>query len=220
MDYSRQHGVFNPDDFKFPVHIIGCGATGSWVAMLLAKMGIQDIHLHDFDRVEEHNLPNQLFNTEHIDRPKIFATAQMIYNCSKDTAVSLHEDRVTGETPLQGIVFVLTDTMSSREDIFKKALKNNIHVPLVIETRMGGEGGRIYAVNPCDKNQVNQYQQTLYSDEDSVVSACGVSQSLAPTAAMIAGLAVWQLIKFHNDQDIDNEIIIDAQYNTYLSKKF
>ena len=47
--------------FNTPIHIIGCGATGSWVALMLAKMGISNITCWDFDKVEEHNLPNQFF---------------------------------------------------------------------------------------------------------------------------------------------------------------
>lgn len=219
MDYSRQQEIFMPDTFKQPVHVVGCGATGSWVAMMLAKLGIKDIHLHDFDIVEEHNLPNQLFSLKDISYLKTTGCKQNIIN-STGINPEVHEERVTGDTPLAGIVFLLTDTMSSRAEIFKKALKYNVGVPLMIETRMGLEGGRIYAINPCDPVQIKKYEQTLYTDEEAVVSACGVSQSLAPTAASIAGYAVWQLIKWHNKVDMDNEIIFDMKYNQLLTQRY
>lgn len=217
MDYSRQFGVFQPEDFTFPVHIIGTGATGSWVAVMLAKMGVRDIHLHDFDTVEEHNVPNQLFRVSDVGESKVVACANMVKMTSGINA-KRYNAPVTGDDSLSGIVFVLTDSMSSRSEIYKKALRNNIHVPLVIETRMGGEGGRVYAINPCDRKQSAGYQKTLYSDDEAVVSECGVSQSMAPTAAFIASLAVWQLIKFHNGKDIDQEIIVDISNNTYLTR--
>jgi len=43
------------------VDIIGAGATGSHVVMLLAILGFTNIHVWDFDRVEAHNLANQSF---------------------------------------------------------------------------------------------------------------------------------------------------------------
>lgn len=219
MDFSRQREIFEPESFKLPVHVIGCGATGSWVAVMLAKLGVKDLHLHDFDIIEEHNLPNQLFKQIDIGRSKVSASHDMCSGLS-DTKATLHNTEVTGDTQLSGIVFILTDTMFSRADIYKKALKNNVAVPLVIETRMGTEGGRVYAFNPCKRGETVEYAKTLYTDDEAVVSACGIRQTLAPTAALIASLAVWQLIKFHNDVEIDNEIIIDAKYNTYLTRKF
>lgn len=219
MDFSRQKEIFEPDKFNLPVHVIGCGATGSWVAVMLAKLGVKDLHLHDFDIVEEHNLPNQLFSTRQLRLPKTQACGSQAYWLS-GTIAKEHNEPVTGDTPLSGVVFVLTDTMSSREDIYKRALKNNVSVPLVIETRMCTEGGRVYAFNPSKREHTVKYGQTLYTDEESTVSVCGIAQTLAPTAALLASLAVWQMIKFHNDFEIDNEILVDARYNTYLTRRF
>lgn len=219
MDYSRQMEIFVPDTFKHDVHVIGCGATGSWVAMMLAKMGIRNLHIHDFDTVEEHNLPNQLFEMIDVGRSKVSAAYSRVSSAT-DIKPKIYDERVTGETELSGIVFLLTDTMTSRAEIFKKAIRNNLSVPLLIETRMGLEGGRVYALNPCDKKQVELYLSTMYTDDEAVVSACGISQSLAPTAAIMAGLAVWQLLKFHANEQIDNEILIDAKHNTYLTRRF
>lgn len=219
MDYSRQKEVFDPTQFKLPVHVVGCGATGSWVAMLLAKLGVADIHLWDFDIVEEHNIPNQLFMLNDVGCPKASSTSR---NCEAATGTLpfCTMEAVTGDTPLTGVVFILTDTMKSRSDIYKKALKNNPHIPLVIETRMGTESGRVYAFNPCDKKQTNAYAATLYTDEDSVESACGISQSLAPTAAMTASIAVWQFLKWAADEAVTNEVIYDVKNDTYLSRNF
>ena len=60
-DFSRQINVLDPSEFKTPIHIIGAGATGSWVAFSLAKMGITNINVYDFDEGGMHNLPNQMF---------------------------------------------------------------------------------------------------------------------------------------------------------------
>ena len=52
MEYSRQVNIFKPDEFNTPVHVIGVGATGSWLAPSLAKLGVKNIHVWDDDIVE------------------------------------------------------------------------------------------------------------------------------------------------------------------------
>jgi len=220
MDYSRQLKEFNPEDFKLPVHVIGCGATGSWVAMILAKLGVKDIHIWDFDIVEEHNIPNQLFAMSDIGKLKTDACMENMLRCSALEKVTVHYERADKDSMLSGIVFLLTDTMKSRDEIFRKCLKNNLAVPLFIETRTCLEGGRVYALNPSNKSQCTEYAKTLYTDEESAVSECGTSQSMAPTSALISSLAVWQMVKWHKDVEIDNEVLIDAKYNTFLARKF
>lgn len=219
MDYSRQKDVFDNSKFDMPVHVIGCGATGSWVAMQLAKLGIKDLHFHDFDTIEEHNIPNQLFMRNDIGSKKADMAVSNAEMFGGVTATE-HNEAVTGDTMLSGVVFILTDTMSSRADIYKNALKNNLNVALVIETRMGTDSGRIYAFDPKDRKQYREYEDTLYTDEQAAVSMCGIAQSLAPTAALVASMAVWQLIKFAAGEKVTNEFIFDARHDTYLTREF
>lgn len=220
MDYSRQETVFKPHEFKEPVHIVGCGATGSWVAVMLAKLGVGEIHLWDFDTVEEHNIPNQLYLMDAIGKGKSMALATELVGMNSQCDVHVHNEKVTGDTKLSGVVFMLTDTMRSRSEVFKRACENNLSVKLVIETRMGMNMGIIYAVNPCDREETKEYKQTLYTDDASETSECGVSQSLAATAAIVAGKAVWKLIKWHNHKPFNNEVMIDLENCNEYTRKF
>jgi len=241
MDFSRQSEIFDPTKFgKTPVHIIGAGATGSWVAMLLGKMGVQNITVYDFDVIEEHNIANQAYRDSFvkttgslpdgspllgaetdIGRLKVDALSDIILDFSSTTITPV-EQKVGLDSGhrFAGIVFVLTDTMSSRKAIFDYHLKMNAAVQLVIETRMGLEHGRIYAINPCNIKHVRAYDKTLYTDEETPVSACGVSQSIVATAVSIASHAVWKLIKFHNNMDMAQELIVDLQNNNILTRNF
>ena len=65
MDYIRQIEVFNQDEFETPVHIIG-QVLQKWLVLMLAKMGIKDITVWDFDVIESHNIPNQAFAPKQI----------------------------------------------------------------------------------------------------------------------------------------------------------
>jgi hypothetical protein len=213
MDYTRQLEVFKPWEFTTPVHIIGAGATGSWVALFLAKLGIENITVYDFDVVEKHNLPNQLFSPRDIGELKVTALRRLI---KQMTGISIKAKpvKVDGTCRLSGIVFMLTDTMASRKEIFEQAIKMKPSVKLLIETRMGLRGGRVYSVIPQNVEQTNEYEKTLYSDDEASVSACGASQSIVATATLTASHAVWQLLNYNNHGTINsyNEMIFSSEY--------
>ncbi len=207
IDATRHRPVFSPEAFgDRAVHVIGCGATGSRIAMGLAKLGIQNLILHDFDVVEGHNLANQLFGLADVGKPKVAALADIIAR-DTGTVVSYHADAVTGDETLGSIVFLLTDTMSSRKAIWDGCLKYKPYTDLMIETRMGVDSGRIYAVNPCDAGQIAKWEATLCGDDVAEVSACGTSITIGATADVVAGLAIWRLLSFfqyHNSGNIDH----------------
>lgn len=207
-DYSRQVNILNPEEFNTKINIIGCGAVGSWVAFSLAKMGLNNLHIYDFDEVGMHNLPNQMFGVRDIGRNKALSIRNIIKLFTGFTA-SAKNEKVDGTTPMQGIVFMLTDTMSSRKDIYNRAIKNNPSVDLLIETRMDLRGGRIYVIDPKDKEQTKMYEQTFYSDDEAEVSACGVSQTVLPSALAITSHAIWKLLNYINGEIVYNETILD-----------
>lgn len=207
-DYSRQVNILNPEEFNTKINIIGAGATGSWVAFSLAKMGLSNLHIYDFDEVGMHNLPNQMFGVRDIDRNKALSIRNIIKLFTGFT-VNARNEKVDGSVPLQGIVFMLTDTMKSRKDIYNRAIKNNPSIDLLIETRMDLRGGRIYVVDPKDREQTKMYEQTFYSDDEAEVSACGVSQTVLPSALAITSHAIWKLLNYINGETVYNETILD-----------
>ena len=78
MDLSRHISVFSPDNVKYPIHIIGVGATGSFVAMELARMGCPVLNIYDFDDVEIHNIPNQYYDNGDLGKLKAEALAEKL----------------------------------------------------------------------------------------------------------------------------------------------
>lgn len=208
MEFLRQLNLFNPEEFETPVHIIGAGATGSWLTLILAKLGIKDITVYDFDTIEEHNLPNQFYGPKTVGKSKVDALKKAVYQ-QTGTAIKVKEEKVDGNISLSGIVFVLTDTMSSRSEIYKKAIKMKSGIQMMVETRMGLEHGRVYCIDPMSLSQTEKYEATLYSDDEAEVSACGASQSVSITAIGIAQAAAWKLVKWHKGEEINNELIID-----------
>lgn len=217
MDFSRQGDWFKGYEFNKPVHIIGVGATGSFVAYQLAKMGVKNIHVWDYDHVEEHNVANQIYGLGNIGDKKVLALQDII---ARDTeiVITAHEEKVTAATKdrLQGIVYVLVDSMAARKDIFS-ALKYNPRIELVVETRMSIDCGRIYTVNPMDRAMVQKYEKTFYGDDVAEVSFCGSSLSIIPTAMNIASLACWSMIKDYKNMLQTYELVLDYSSNNLFT---
>lgn len=220
MDFLRQLEVFEPEKFNTPVHVIGAGAIGSWLTLFLAKLGVKNITVYDFDTVIEHNLPNQFFDLSDVGMEKTKALS-VNTELFTDAEVKYKNKEVTGNERLTGIVFLAVDSMKARKEIFNKACRLNPRVKLVIEVRMDLEGGRVYTVEPTNLRQVEQYLETFYTDEEASVSACGASQSVVATATQLSSIAAWQLIKWHNkDDDIQNEILVDSRRMYFMNRTF
>lgn len=222
IDFIRQIEVFNPDMFNKPVHVIGAGATGSWMVFLLAKMGVKDITVWDFDVIEEHNIPNQMFKPSNVGDSKVDAIKEITKEFT-GVDVKARNEEVNGTQRLSGIVFMLTDTMSSRKEIYERAIKLNPSVDALIETRMDFNGGRIYTINPADLDDIREYEKTLYSDEEANTagpSACGASTTIVATALDIVSHAIWNFINVVNGDENYSEVLLDIQYKNTITTDF
>lgn len=206
LDIQRHRSVFDPNDLTENVHVIGCGATGSRIAVELAKLGIKNIHLWDDDIIEAHNIANQAYSMDDIDLNKV-DTLQDIMDVHSSITPTTHFEKVTNQR-LTGIVFLLVDTMAARKEIWENCIKFKPHVKLMIETRMGADSLRVYAINPLNFEHVNFWEGTLCDDEEAVASACGARTTVGATAAVISGLAVWELIKYQRSEFVGSELII------------
>lgn len=199
IDFMRQESILNPLDFNKMnkrIDVIGAGATGSYVVLQLAKLGLLNIHVWDADVVEAHNLPNQLYGIEDIGKPKVNALKDIILRLT-GIEITTHQDFVTKDTQDLGqIVFMLTDTMSSRKEIYDNCLKFNPNAELCVETRLAATAGRVYTFNPTDISEQFMYEKTLYSDVEAERSECGTTIVMGASSSLVASVAVWQMIKW------------------------
>lgn len=218
MDIRRHMELFNPDEFKTKINIIGAGATGSWIALFLAKLGIEGIAIWDFDKVEEHNIPNQLYGKDDVGKYKVDALQSTI---EKDTGIKIDiVNKKYTEKKLFGIVILQVDSMSERKRIFENSISMNTQCKLMIDSRMGLDMSRIYNVCPTDTKHLERYINTLYDDTETEVSACGASMTVITSAVNIASTVVRQIIQFHNDGNLDNAILTDFINNQTIAHKW
>ena len=206
------------------IDIIGAGATGSRIVLSLAKLGIENIHVWDFDTVESHNIANQAFGQSDIGRLKVEALRDLVQQQTGLT-INIHNEKVDGTQTLGEVVFLLTDTMASRTEIWNKGIRFKMRTKLMIETRMGADQGRCYAINPLKPAQVKGWEGTLYGDEIAQVSACGAAITVGPTAEYLSGLAVWQFIRWFaieqgKEDKLDHEIIFGLRPLYNMTRSF
>lgn len=193
VNTMRHDAVHNFITFNTPVNIIGCGATGSYTAIQLYKLGINPklIHLWDGDVVESHNIANQYFDNSDVDSNKAEAIAARI------PGSTAHAEMVTEQTKLpSGICFILTDTMSSRREIFESCIEYKFGMQHVFETRLDIDCFHVYSFDPNIRSEVSSWKNTLYSDEDAVstTTSCGGTLTIGATVLQLVGNLIWAFI--------------------------
>lgn len=218
LDLRRQSELFDADSFNTPVTVIGAGATASWLVTILARLGITDITVWDFDVIEEHNVPNQAFGIDQIGMPKVQALYE---NIERDTKLQI--DTMTAKFErqrLSGYVFNMIDTMDGRRQIWDDCIKMKSAVKLLVEPRMGLEVGRVYNVDPTNLKHIERYEDCFYSDAEAEVSACGTSMTVVTTAMAIASECARSLIYHHQGHELNNELLIDYKFNGIYPTKW
>jgi hypothetical protein len=183
------------------IDIIGVGATGSKIAIELAKLGVSNIHVWDDDVVSAHNVANQFYGRQHEGMLKVDAIAEAIKQIS-GLEITKHPCRVEGGEALGSYVFVLPDSMKARKQIWTTSLKFKPFVKLIIETRMGIDEGVIYCFNPINPTHIKKYEATLYDDppeeKRADLAPCGTRISVGPTATLVAGFSAWLFVQAFN----------------------
>jgi len=191
LNFWRQLDVFNPSDFKKEVHVVGCGAIGSHLVDTLIRSGISNIKVYDFDDVEDHNLPNQIFNLSHVGKKKVEAMKEIAAGLGVEIEIS---DKKTTclETSGQCYVFLAVDSMASRKEIWENSIKYNPSVRF-LESRMAAEYGIIHCINPIDPDEVKYWEDQWFSDDEAEESAC-TNRAVCTTAKTMAAAQAHMLL--------------------------
>lgn len=202
-DYTRQIDLLDPSKVKTPFTIIGAGSVGSFTALSLAKMGIQDITVYDADTVEEHNIPNQFYRMEDIGRPKVIALKDIIHGFTGveiKPVAELYKDQ-----GLKGIVISAVDSMKARKEIWRR-IKGNVQVDLYIDARMGAEVAQLYSIFPIE--DIKLYQKSLHSQREALQEPC-TRRAIIYTVLGISSFISSQVKKFLGGESIRKELTID-----------
>jgi molybdopterin/thiamine biosynthesis adenylyltransferase len=214
VDFSRQIDLVDPEALEAPVTLIGCGGIGSFAALALAKMGCVHLAIYDDDRVEEHNIPNQLYRPGDIGQLKVECLAQIVKEFT-GVGVDARPERFQGQR-VQGIVVSGVDSMEARRRIWERSIRYKAGVLAYIDARMGAEVARVYTVRPADPDHVRFYERTLYSDDEAWQAPC-TAQAIVYNGFGIAGLVAGQVKRITMGEVLNLEIIFDQKTFTFLT---
>lgn len=223
MDLSRSIEVFNPDMITNDIHIIGVGATGSFVVQTLVRFGVKKINIWDFDKYEAHNVNNQAITQECCEMQKVDAQVKLCKEINPEVEIIPHNKKVTQDDikQMSGYVFLLVDSMSCRKDLFD-AIKENDKILWYWESRLGSDQGRVYCIPIKNDFNYNTYLSNhFYNDDDAEVSACGTSITIVSIVLSVTALMVNQFIKIVMDSldkepFLNNFTLFDNMYGVYI----
>ena len=170
--------------------------------------------------MEKHNVANQAFGLSHVGQPKVDALASIIKN-ETGLGVTTHNERVSQNVPMGPFVFLLTDTMSSRKEIFQNCIQFNPYVNLMIETRMGTYEGRIYAIQPKNLNHSREWLKNWYPDPEVNESVCRGATTIGATADILSGYTVTTFMRYVKDpSSVGNELMFTSDPPSIFERKF
>jgi len=206
--YSRQilfHGIGAHGQSKLAdarIAIVGCGATGSALAALLARAGIGTIRIIDRDYVEPSNLQRQsLFDEQDAaeSMPKAIAAARKIASFNSEILVEPKVDDLVPaniEALLEGTQLVLdgTDNFETRYLINDYAISKSL--PWIYSAAVGS-----YAITMNVLPGQTACLACIFPDSPTgIVETCETSGILNPAVNLVASIAATETLKLFADK--------------------
>lgn len=153
--YCRNKGLIELDILANKrVLIVGVGSGGSAIALDLAKAGVGQFSLADFDRVELHNLSRHICSINDLGRLKTDAVADAIrgknpYATIDKLPIDVNKnlDVLEDEIIKADVVLACTDNNRSRYNISELLVKHN-KVGLFGRAITRAEGGDVFIYRP------------------------------------------------------------------------
>ena len=166
------------------VGIAGLGGLGSSVAIALARVGVGELVLADFDVVEPSNLNRQQYFVDQIGKTKVEAMDENLRRINPNVKTVVHK-AVLSEDNIPGIfagVNVLVEAFDSAE--MKAALMNSMArslpgVPVVLASGVAGHG-------PSNSIRTETFSQGYYIVGDQDTEAAAGMGLMAPRVGIAA----------------------------------
>lgn len=180
--FARYSGILNPQSVRSTkAMIVGVGSIGRNIGLQLAQMGVGRISLADHDTVDPVNLGTQGYRPDQIGHAKVqacLADIKAIYPSCSVTPYQVklpHLDLDPREKRWGDVVFLTTDTMSSRRDIVSELLacrESQRTVMHIVDVRMLGEVFQVRTI-PATPQRLQSYLDShIFDDSEAVPGTC------------------------------------------------
>lgn len=125
---KRQNPYINEILENSSVSILGCGGLGSNIAMSLARCGVGNIYIYDYDKVEYSNLNRQNYDMADLGKSKVRETKKKIEETISYAKVYPRELKINREN---------LEEISKKTDIFIEAFDKKEMKSLVFDFFLG-----------------------------------------------------------------------------------
>ena len=234
--YSRNKGILEVNILENKrVMIVGLGSFGSQIAIELAKAGVGQFTLFDFDRVELHNLARHTSSVNDLGRLK----TDVIYDAIKGKNPYAHVDKfpininedillLNEEIAKANIIICATDNNASRFNI-SEALVKQKKIGIFGRAVTRAEGGDVFRYipgGPCyccligtgwydstaeEITNVGQLPGYTSPEDAEAFVQVGLSSDIEPICNLMVKLALVELSKGKSSgiSDLENEFVYD-----------
>ena len=197
--YRRQLDLIDPRTAKeFPITIIGAGGIGSWTALSLAKSGFKNITVYDHDVLEEHNISNQAYPSNHVGESKVESLNSVLNFYGADQFNVLDTKFEPGDQA-EGVLVMAVDSIGARKEIFE-AVQYNPDVTHIVDGRMGLSNINIFTFSMSDTDKIKRYKEEELDAEDVAELPC-TARTTVGTATTIGGMMTMRVVSILNDDE-------------------
>ena len=212
--YARQRMITGWDQQRLAsarVLVAGAGALGNEALKNLALMGVGNLLLVDFDRVELSNLSRTaLFTAADIGRPKVEAAAQSLQRMNPDVAVhtifgDLFYDVGLGQYRHSDLVIGCLDNLAARSQV---GLNCNLAGVPYLDGGMWSMGGEVRwffagdgpcfncTLSPEDQARAGERRSCTGFQMNEEPGEARLTPTVATTAAIIGGMLAQEAVKW------------------------
>lgn len=174
----------------------GAGGIGSYLTFYLSRVGVSQIHVFDFDTIEEHNLAGQLFSYTSVGKKKVHELKDVVYGLS-GVEIKPYDEAYTKDSVVCKYMFSAFDSMTARRDMFQN-WKENIQKEeegCFIDGRMLSEGFHIFCVT---KDNMEEYEANYLPEDDNVQELPCTRKGNSHVAASLAAFMNQTFLNYLN----------------------
>jgi len=171
--------------------VVGCGGTGTWVAIGLAMSGVETLTLIDPDIVEISNLNRLPYTPSSVGMAKVDALSDWIHGLRGHVTIKRFETQINADNLdlLSGIVFCCTDNVASQQLIYRYCKAHRLQYHRV------GYDGTVLNVSKAYPLVLEEQPQDGYTMTPSWVVPAAVAGMLGVASALYRPLTLNDDIK-------------------------
>lgn len=187
--------VWNLPAKSLHVCVIGLGGVGSWLALMLGRIGYK-LTLMDPDTVSEQNMSGQLLAADFIDIPKVNACLSVLNTFGVDEK-EVVQDKFVGNFDAKVGAFLdcqvlvsAADSMAVRLDAWQTYMDNPA-ILMMVDVRMAMENFAVYVLTKNDPSRAERWRQEWFDDSQADPEVCtlkATSHCGATCASFAVGL--------------------------------